>query len=876
MLAWIGLALLSVSWLVGLGYYHGANPRAWAVTVAVGTVLLATRQFRLPDGKIAALALALVAPAVWLSVRLMPWPYCAAPALIAAGLACALAAGPRTPLGRFLAAAGRTCLLAGCILLSQSLAMWLYEVATSRAHELPCLLPQLLAAVLAALGVDAAAHGTTVAVFSMRQSHLFAATWELLLDPPTWCFIVGGMVLLWCKNGAGLPCRRQLRRWARPAAGLLLPIALWLPFRAALLVAIYLDGVLRTDYEAPLNSMKLLWNPWLLLALLAGPVLLAWRFARTRGEDLEGSNPISNPRSQISARPLSVVLAVTAAALVGFGVYWEPVGNRKDGRVLIEECPPAKGDVWERTDKPYDTAWYGNMSGYNYYCIFDYCGRYYHVSRLTKPVDDAALAQCDVLVLKIPTRPYSAAEIDAITRFVAGGGGLMMIGEHTDVFGSGTALNSVAEKLGFSFRFDCLFGVDSVFEEHYDQPLAPHPMIQYMPALDFAISCSIDPGTSSGRAVIRNVGLKNLTADYHADNYYPQPDDSAEMQYGAFIQLWAARFGQGRVAAFTDSTLFSNFCAFEPGNSELMLGMIEWLNHQGGPVQARPWLLAAGLAVALAALWMARGWQSGGILLVAAGLLGWTSAALGSRALHRYACPSPPRVRPMREVVVDRTLCDCPLSKSGFIEVRDDMPAGFGIFERWILRLGYFTSRRSGPDVFSGNAIVFFHPHKAPPAGFVDKLANYVRGGGKVLVVDSPENTGSTAGELLRPFGLALEPAAAASGPLVTRAGWPSIPITSAAAVGGGVPLAWAGGRPVAAQLACGDGSVTVVGCGTRFTDVNMGVTGDVVPDDQLKAVYAVQFALLRAVVEGRLSGGSLPGAPRHEERVPPKNPKQP
>ena len=96
---------------------------------------------------------------------------------------------------------------------------------------------------------------------------------------------------------------------------------------------------------------------------------------------------------------------------------WEsldPVGSRKGGRVLIEEYHPGEDDVWERTDKPFDTKWYGNMSGYNYYCIFDYCGHYYDVSRLTKPVDDSALQACDVLILKIPTRPYTPEEIDSI------------------------------------------------------------------------------------------------------------------------------------------------------------------------------------------------------------------------------------------------------------------------------------------------------------------------------------------------------------------------------------------------------------------------------------------------------------------------------
>ena len=43
MFAWIGLTLLSISWLLGLGYYHGADWHAWTLTVLGGTALLGTR-----------------------------------------------------------------------------------------------------------------------------------------------------------------------------------------------------------------------------------------------------------------------------------------------------------------------------------------------------------------------------------------------------------------------------------------------------------------------------------------------------------------------------------------------------------------------------------------------------------------------------------------------------------------------------------------------------------------------------------------------------------------------------------------------------------------------------------------------------------------
>ena len=108
-------------------------------------------------------------------------------------------------------------------------------------------------------------------------------------------------------------------------------------------------------------------------------------------------------------------------------------------------------------------------------------------------------------------------------------------------------------------------------------------------------------------------GKWSLPPDYHMENYFPEAEYRPDMHYGAFIQLWSTRYGRGRVLAIADSTLFSNFCTFEPGKSELMLGMLEWLNrssrfdHWG--VRLLFWLLL-GLAV-VAGLGLRPGWSAG-------------------------------------------------------------------------------------------------------------------------------------------------------------------------------------------------------------------------------------------------------------------------
>jgi len=364
--------------------------------------------------------------------------------------------------------------------------------------------------------------------------------------------------------------------------------------------------------------------------------------------------------------------------------------------------------------------------------------------------------------------------------------------------------------------------------------------------MDFAVSCSINPGGSRGRAVIRATGLRNLPADYHVSNYYPQVEDHAYSRYGSFIQLWSTHVGAGRVVAFADSTIFSNFSTFEPGKAELMLGMLEWLNHSRAALDLCPWLLLLAIAIGTAGLAGMRKQPGACILAVAVGLFGWTTATATVRAVHRHEMPAPAPVRSFVRIVMDRTLCETPLSRSGFIAGNTN---GFGIFERWILRLGYFTSRRSEPEMHCGDRVVFAYPTRTVTRGFRDSIVSYVASRGKVLVLDSAENTGSTANSLLYPFGLSLDSSRVLAGSIQALEDRPPIRIESAYPVSGGQPMVSMNGSPIAATIHHGRGSVAVIGFGSLFVDARTGVTGDVVPDESLRTVFDLEFALLRQIL---------------------------
>jgi hypothetical protein len=331
--AWAGLALLSASWLFGLRYYHAGSWPVWAALVVMGTGLFTGIRRHTPGKAESILVMVLLLPVI----AVAPWPYRVAPLLIVAGLALCLAPIPR----RWPKAIGSAALLAGIILTAQALAVVVYESITARSHELPRLLSLPLMGLARLLGLDAALDGSELALYSVRTVHRLGATWELLLDPPTLCFLVGGLVMLWIVRGS-----RSGKRggwWGQPTP-LTVLVALWLPVRAVLLMSILVHRALRTEYETPLSLMNQFWNPWILLVLLLVPVLLAIRFVRV---NLNESVDLTKPKGEMvstaqgsqtqntalgvphpTRRRRGLVLVFTGVFLFALGVV-EPAGQRR-------------------------------------------------------------------------------------------------------------------------------------------------------------------------------------------------------------------------------------------------------------------------------------------------------------------------------------------------------------------------------------------------------------------------------------------------------------------------------------------------------------------------------------------------------------------
>ncbi|MBM4090998.1 MAG: hypothetical protein FJ276_16485, partial [Planctomycetes bacterium] len=678
MRAWIGTALLAGSWLVGLGHFEDPNRFTWFCALVAGALLLTDVPLRFPSRAEQTVLL----PLLLLAVGVFPVPYKSIPLLLTVATVLSIAPLP----GRWPRLLARGAASAGLILVAQAIAMLGYQSMTARSHELPRLFLTPIAWVAHLVGADAALQGGTLSLGNALETSRVVATWELLFDPATVGFLAGGVVLLLL-----YACGRRCEPGRGPGRSLVILLALvlaWAPLRLALVAALVLQRLLRVETVAFSNTGELLVSTWLHLGLVCGFAVLAGSLIpKPVGVPNDRLRREAGRRAAPWKRPLSAGLCGVAVAVLTIVHCWVPLGERKAGRVMVVE----RHSNWEPTTEPYGTQGYGEAGSYNYAAIYEYCRQHYEMSQLleTDAIDDGRLGQCDVLIVKTPTARYSAEEVASVVRFVERGGSLLLIGDHTNVFNMNTYLNDLSRHFGFTFRNDLLFRVGQPYRQAYRPPHIAHPVLRHVPPMHFAVSCSIDPGRSAGTMVVRNTGLWSLPPAYHESNYHPQAEYRPDMQYGAWCQLWSTVHGKGRVLGFADSTLFSNFCVFQPGKRELFVGMLEWLNRTS-PLDRRAIRLALTIpAFLLAAALLAPGcWQcwrdrKAWLPHLAGGCAGWSVAAMAVVALHEM--PVPPKHRVHHHVVVDRTVSEVPLSTGAFADHEEG--GGYGMLEQWIPRV---------------------------------------------------------------------------------------------------------------------------------------------------------------------------------------------
>jgi hypothetical protein len=327
-------------------------------------------------------------------------------------------------------------LFSGGLLIAQAVLYPLYMIFVVHGHRVDSL-SSVVAVMLNGVGVSAAVNQGLVFVQTASGTLPISTTWEKVGLLP-WMFLLVGFVVVL------LFIRRHLR-WKLVIITVVVSC-----------VVVLVRYVIMIVWFISTDDVSLFWNPWIVVAGFI-PVCMVLSSIILYHRDEFSDNPLGSIRLK-HHHVLGGFFVFLSFGLVISAISFEYGDIEKEGRVLIDEVH----SDWEDSVRPLDTEWFGLLSTYNYYSWAEWMNASYQVRRNVDHVlSEALLSEVDVLILKCPTNSYSAEEIGAITRFVEGGGGLWMIGDHTDVFGMNTFLNQVAPVFGIRFRNDATYELGS-------------------------------------------------------------------------------------------------------------------------------------------------------------------------------------------------------------------------------------------------------------------------------------------------------------------------------------------------------------------------------------------------------------------------------
>ncbi|MHC4606981.1 MAG: hypothetical protein ACYTAF_08575, partial [Planctomycetota bacterium] len=770
--------------------------------------------------------LAGVLAVVWIAA---PFPWSIPPVVTAVGI---LALVPKPALHRKLVA--RAFLPAGFFLTLEALVVALLPSVLARRHEIP--LPgEWFAAILRLLGMDAAGTSGGISIATTQAADLYMMRPENLL--------VSSFAILAVAGIAGLALSK--RRSALAHLGWLIGLALYAVVRFLAVAAVHLES----------GDDSVFLRPEAHLLTLAPMILVLCWLDRRRGA-ISIAAPADRPVRR-KALVGGVACGLAFALMVLLWTCPDP-GTAKQGRVLIDE----HHSRWESAQEPLNTEVYGIKTVYTYRCMTDFFRLHYPVVDLNEePITAERLRSYDILVLKTPTNAYSDAEVKAVVDFVAGGGGLWLIGDHTNVFGMNTYLNKVGRRFGMRFLPDYTSPLVGSGQQIYDPPeWFAHPIVANMQTMLFATSDSLSvSGPVDAALVGKNLYLND--SDYAADAFFGEQGLKPYKPYGTFVQTGARTYGKGRVAAFTDSTVFSNFTYYMPGINELSLGTMQWLNRK--PLGLWPALLLAAIAIALFAVaW--RNWRgaSGGrvvLWLTVALWAGIAGASLVQAAVVKTFYPLPEPHTPIVKVAfpLDGVSYRLPMRHPSHAYDPNNYQTVFVSCQR--IGLVPFVCGTLEDAVERDAAVIVVADRELPFSECeISLLHRYVEKGGRLLVMDyarplpepgpgDPVGCGAPvtpAQELLGHFSLDMGGAAADGHfhPEEPSEKFASVMLTGTVFVGGGTPALVSDDGSVAAVVKdIGKGRIVVFG-GSRNFSVDMMGQPEALPTDYQLELYRLQY----------------------------------
>ncbi len=435
------------------------------------------------------------------------------------------------------------------------------------------------------------------------------------------------------------------------------------------------------------------------------------------------------------------VIAIQLALLLTSGLgmaQWSVQRPSEEGAVAFLDA----GYVdWKRPEHgrygAYETGLFGSAHDY-----LKGAGRR---SLVTRDLSESGLKDAAVLVVINPTNRWAPGQVDAIWSFVKRGGGLWVLGDHTDIMGSQAPLNELLKPAGVRFLFDSGFPArpewrDCLFALRHP---VTHRVKQASDAV-ISVGASLEVEAPSYTVVWGRYGFSDLGNQLNAQGAYL--GDYAYQrgeQLGDVALVSAGKVGRGRVLVFGDTSPLQN-AALPMSFESLVMPSLDWLSGQDhGVGMMGRWLGALGLTLIGWVVGLGgRAWVTvvGGILLVG-------GLELGGMQQAKAGWQGP----------LEGSLALVDLSHGNRVSLAPLIPESIGPFLVTLLRNGFlpeFIHEWSAARLEKASVLVVTAPTVPFGRGELDEVERFVRAGGLLMVNCGWTEKGKAAEQLLGRFGM--------------------------------------------------------------------------------------------------------------------------
>jgi hypothetical protein len=217
------------------------------------------------------------------------------------------------------------------------------------------------------------------------------------------------------------------------------------------------------------------------------------------------------------------------------------------------------------------------------------------------------LGRSSVLVVICPPETFPPELRDRIWKFVGGGGGLLVLGDHTDIFGSMKPLNTLLEPVNIRFNFDSAYSGRQYWRYSYE--FIDHPVTRSLDEVNGVLQHGTGGSLSVSRPAYPVVSGKYTFGDKgdykNLGSFLGDERFRGDERLGDLPLVAAAEYGRGKVLVFGDTSGFQNIAV--PYSYPLIFDVFGWLSTEGGPAHQTLILVSLVLTALAAAALVFRG-----------------------------------------------------------------------------------------------------------------------------------------------------------------------------------------------------------------------------------------------------------------------------